>query len=265
MSVFSVIHLDKYFIMKIRLLILSFFYTAGAFSQADSAFKSTYDYFRANNILLNVLHPPKGYSVYYSCDSMLFIRGDFSDTIKIWTPALEWVHDLESFREIITNPEYGKTIFAKSISSDGRIMVNTYMETQFIFRNDSLFEIDDTISKPPEYFDLTVRHVQGLIDDATYKAKTDSIELIYNNKHAYIAKLIFAKDMFKAGRKKVKLSRKVNYLKDEILLEKEWMEDGKQCFVIRINNIDGGNETSYAYAINEDLKFVWWQGCKSRQ
>lgn len=134
--------------------------------------------------VLNVLQPPKGYSVYYNCDSMLFVRGDFSDTIKIWTLGLEWAHTLENFKETMTNPEYGKTIFAKSILSDGRILVDTYMETQFIFRNDSLFELDDTISKPQEYFDLMVKHVGGQIDDATYKAKKDSIELIYDGKHA---------------------------------------------------------------------------------
>ncbi|OQP48005.1 hypothetical protein A4H97_29635 [Niastella yeongjuensis] len=195
---------------------------------------------------------------------MLFVRGDFSDTIKIWTPGLEWAHSLEQFKGVMTNPEYGKSIFAKSILSDGRILVDTYIETKFIFKSDSLFELEDTISKPSEYFDLTVKHVQGLIDDATYKEKKDSIELVYNGKHAYIAKLIFAKNMFKPGKKKVKLPRKVNYLKDEIQLEKQWIEDGKNCYLIRINNIENGDKTTYAYAIDEDLKFVWWQGCKSR-
>jgi len=250
--------------MKIHLIILLFFFTGSVFAQADPNFKSTSDYFRSNNIPLNVLQPQKGYSIYYNCDSMLFVRGDFSDTIKILTPGLEWGQTLDEFKETMTKPEYGKTIFAKTILSDGRVFVDTYKETQFIFRNDSLFEIIDTVSWPPAYFDLTVRHVQGLVDDATYKAKTDSIELIYADKHAYIPKLIFARNMFRSGRTKVKLSRKVNYLKDEIQLEKQWNEDGRKCYLIRINNVENGDETTYAYAINEDLKFVWWQGCKGR-
>ncbi len=196
---------------------------------------------------------------------MLFLRGDFSDTIKIWTPGLEWVHTLEQFKELMTSPQYGKTFFPKSILSDGRVMVDTYLETQFIFRNDSLFELDDTVSKPPEYFQLVVKQVQGLIDVATYKKRRDSIDSIYKDKHAYIAKLIFAKEMFKSGRRKVKLTSKVNYARDEIQLERQWYEDGKKCYLIRINNVEDGDTISYAYAIDEDLKFVWWQGCKSQR
>jgi len=66
------------------------------------------------------------------------------------------------------------------------------------------------------------------------------------------------------AKKKVKLSRKVNYEQDEIVLEREWVENNKKCYVIRINNRFGKEETSYAYAINEDIKFVWWEGCGNR-
>jgi hypothetical protein len=48
-------------------------------------------------------------------------------------------------------------------------------------------------------------------------------------------------------------------------LEKEWEVNGKKCFVLRINNSHEGQQTSYAYALNEDMKFVWWEGCTGRK
>jgi hypothetical protein len=219
----------------------------------------------SNHIVLNTLTPPYGYSVYYNCDSMLFIRGDFSDTIKIWTVGLEWAYTLSQFKDLTLTPSYRKNVFAKSLMSDGRILVDTYTETQFIFRNDSLYQIEDTVSLPQEYFDLTVKNTLGLIPDAVVKPLKDSIESLYKDRHIYVPKLIFTKGMFKPGKTKVKLSKKVNYMQDEIELESQWIEGQKKCYVIRINNRFKGEKTSYAYAIDEDLKFIWWQGCGNRK
>lgn len=251
--------------MKIPLFIVSLLFCFKLFAQDDIEFNSTWKYFDSNHIILNVLAPPPGYSAYYNCDSMLFVRGDFSDTIKIWTPGLEWAYTLKQFKELITTTSYGKNVFAKSIMSDGRILVDTYMETQFIFRNDSLYQIEDTVSKPQEYFDLIVKNMLGQIEDSVFRNKKDSIELIYKDRHAYVPKLIFAKDMFKSGKKKIKLTKKVNFKQDEIELENQWVEKQKKCYVIRINNRFEGEETTYAYAINEDMKFIWWQGCEKRK
>lgn len=247
--------------MKAYLAIVFIFFYSALFSQENAGFGYTKSYFDSNHIRLNVLEPPSGYKIYYNCDSMLFIRGDFSDTIKIWTPALEWTYTLEQFKDIRTKPEYGKTVFPNSILNDGRILVDTYGETMFVFRNDSLFELEDTVSKPQMYFDIMVKHTMGEVNDSDFKRITDSVDLIYRDKHVFVSKLIFAKNMFKSGRKKIKLSKNVNYLRDEIELEREWTENSRKCFVVRINNGSGDDRTSYAYAINEDLKFIWWEGC----
>jgi hypothetical protein len=89
--------------MKISLIIILLLCSAGVFSQVDAGFKTTSEYFKTHNIALNVLKPPKGFTVYYNCDSMLFLRGNFSDTIKIWTPGLEWAYSLKNFREVMTS------------------------------------------------------------------------------------------------------------------------------------------------------------------
>jgi len=247
--------------MKTTICIVFLLFTCRILSQDSVAYTATRNFFNAGNIALNILTPPNGYATYYNCDSMLFVRGNFADTIKIWTPGIEWAHTLEQFKEVTNKPEYGKTVFPKSILSDGRVLVANYMETIFVFRNDSLYQIEDTVSKPNEYYSMMVDHVMGQIDDATFTRKRDSIDLLYKDRHVYLPKLIFAKNMFRRGKNKVKLSHKFNYEQDEIDLEREWEEDGKKCYLVRINNRAGKEKTSYGYAINEDMKFIWWEGC----
>jgi hypothetical protein len=250
--------------MKTSIAIIYLLISRSALSQNDSTYISSWDYFQSNKLALNVIEPPKGFNLFYNCDSMLFVRGDFSDTIKIWTPGIEWAHTLGQFKEVIRKPEYGKTVFAKSIMSDGRILVVNCMETVFIFRNDSLYQIEDTVSKPKEYYSLLVDHISGRMDETTYRYRKDSIDVLYRDRHAYVPKLIFAKSMFGQRKRKVRLSSKVNYEKDEIELEREWVENDKKCYQIRINNQFEKQKTTYAYTINEDIKFIWWEGCSSR-
>ena len=250
--------------MKTLIVIIFLLISGCAFSQDDSDYISSRNYFRVNKLKLNKVDPPTGYNLYYNCDSVLFVRGDFSDTIKIWTPGIEWVHTLAQFKEIIIKPEYGKTVFAKSIMEDGSILVVNNWETIFVFRNDSLYEVADTVSKPEEYFSMMVDHMLGKIDETVYRNKKDSIDLLYNDRHAYVSKLIFSRNMFKRGTNKVRLPSKVNYLENEIELEREWVENGKKCYLIRIFNRAGNGKSSYAYAINEDIKFIWWEGCSSK-
>lgn len=231
----------------------------------DSSFKATQKFILRRNIKLNYLPAPKGFTRYYNCDSMLFLRGDFADTIRIWTPGVEWAYDLNRFKEFTTKPEYGKTAFAKSILSDGRIMVSSYHETIFIYRNDSLYEVNNITELPPEYIALIRRRMIGTIEDSVFERKMRDIISLHDSISVFVPKLIFCKKMFAPGRKKVRLSKKVNFERDEIFLEKEWIEDFKKCYLVRINNIEGGQKTTYAYAINEDMKFIWWQGCRKNK
>jgi len=47
----------------------------------------------------------------------------------------------------------------------------------------------------------------------------------------------------------ITLSKDLNFEGDTIILENKWTENGKTCYLVRINNkTDDGQETSYAYA-----------------
>ena len=72
--------------------------------------------------------------------------------------------------------------------------------------------------------------------------------------------------MFKGHKKKKVLPKSVNFEGDTIILEQEWEADGHKCYLIRINNkMKDGTETTYAYAINDQIRFVWWEGCAGQR
>ncbi len=252
--------------MKIQLLILSIVTPLLLYSQNKAKFDSTADFLQEQGIKLNVVTAPPGFAVYYNCDSLLFMRGNFGDTIKIWTSASDWYQSLDQFKETIKNESFGKTQFVKSIDEDGRIYVSTYRQTEFIYRNDSLFEIGNSNQTPSEpltqLFDQYFFKQQ--IDKKTYETRLDSLHETQKRQAVYTPKLIFAKKMF-LTKKKVTPPKKLNFEGDTIELESKWTEDGKTCYVVRINNkTDDGEKTTYAYVIDEDMRFIQWEGCNGR-
>jgi hypothetical protein len=194
------------------------------------------------------------------------MRGNFGDTIRIWTSGGDWYQSLDQFKDIIKNQSFGITQFVKSIENDGRIFVSTYHQTEFIYRNDSLFEIGNsnpTSSKPfTELFDQYVFKKQ--IDKKTFEARLDNLNEIEKRQAIYTPKLIFAKKMFQT-KKKVRPSKKLNFEGDTIELESKWTENGKICYAVRINNkTEDGEKTTYAYAIDENIRFIQWEGCNGK-
>jgi hypothetical protein len=231
------------------------------YAQSSLKLDSTINFIKEKGIKLNTVTPPPGFNVYYNCDSLLFMKGTFGDTIKIWTSSMDWYQDLEEFKDILKNERFGVTQFVKSIDNEGRIFVSSYHQTEFISRNDSLFEIGNSNPTPSEPLSKLFSDVlTQKIDKETYKTRLDSLHQIEERQAVYTPKLIFTKKMFQKS-KKIKLTKKMNFQGDTIELERQWVENGKTCYLVRINNKEDGQETSYAYAINQDMKFVFWEGC----
>lgn len=234
------------------------------YAQNTLKLDSAINFITGQGIRVNTVIPPAGFTVYYNCDSLLFMKGIFGDTIKVWTSAMDWYQDLEEFKDIIKNESFGKTQFIKSVDNDGRIYVSSYHQTEFIYRNDSLFEIGNSNPTSSEPLTKLFSDYFGQkIDKQTYESRLDSLRQIEKKQAVYTPKLIFAIKMFQKT-KKVKLSKRVNFQGDTIELERQWIQNGKNCYLVRINNKEDGQETSYAYAINQDMKFVFWEGCEEK-
>lgn len=247
--------------MKIRFLILFLVTASVLYAQNSLKHDSAIRFLEDQRIKLNSVTPPAGFTVYYNCDSLLFMKGVFGDTIKIWTTVTDWYQDLKEFKDIIKNESFGKTQFVKDVDHDGRFYVSTYHQTEFIYRNDSLFEIGNSNPAPSgPIMELFSDYFSEKIDKKVYKRRLDSLHQIGEKLAVYTPKLIFAKNMFQQTNK-LKLPKEVNFQEDTIELERQWSQNGKTCYLVRIKNKLDGQETTYAYAINQDMKFVFWEGC----
>jgi hypothetical protein len=208
--------------MTILILVICHF----SFSQDNGSaeIRNTKAFLQRKQLHLRQIISHDGFVVHYNCDSIPFLKKVVKDTIKIWTESANFAMSVENLDKYTAGSDFGRTIYIKDILSDGRITVSGMHQTIFISRNDSLFEIESGYEK------------EG-------------------------PKLIFHPRMFINGRKKVILNKKYNYLGDQIILEQTWTKKGKRCYVIRINNKDGEWETSYSYAFDEDMHFIFWETC----
>ena len=249
--------------MKHLFFVSTFFISIILYGQTQNEIDAAKAFVLTNDIKFNKVSPPNGFKVFYNCDSILFMRGNFKDTIKIWTPSMEEPQEIDKFQETLKDKNYGTTVFAKELFGDGRITVEYYHQTEFIYRNDSLFQIVNITKFPIEKLTQLFQSIgDEKISQEQFDKSTDSLSKAYEKISVFRPKLIFAKNMFKGKNKKVKINKKLNFFEDVILLERKWNENKLSCYTIRINN-DKEN-TSYSYSFNEKLDFILWQNCNTR-
>ena len=208
-------------------VLYSIYHCTAAISQVDTGYPKTdhaLQFLKDRNVHLKHLVDHDGFHVYYGCDSIPFLKKIQGDTIKIWTAETEFSTRLSALEPIISDNDFGKTIYIGDILSDSLVTLVTMWQTTFIHRHDSLFEIEP--GEPPTH-----------------------------------CKLIFHPKMFQGGRKAMTLAKKFNYLGDQIVLEHKWISKGKRCYTIRINNKDEDKETSYSYTFDQDMRFLLWEVC----
>ena len=212
------------------ILLLAILFSSSLFSQGFDEYAEmhkTEKWLQAKGIKLRYIQSHDGYIVHYNCDSVPFLKKVIDDTIKIWTEAGNFAMDVSDVEQYISRDNFGKSSYIHAVLSDGRVTLSGMHETVFIFRHDSLYEIESGYEK------------EG-------------------------PKLIFHPKMFTGGKTKVKLGKKYNYLQDQIVQERTWIENGVKCYTIRINNKGDGDETTYSYTFDEKIHFIYWEDCKSR-
>ncbi|RYY87609.1 MAG: hypothetical protein EOO15_11385 [Chitinophagaceae bacterium] len=246
--------------MRLCLLIYFFIFSANAFAQEAGLLTPAQRFVQEEHIRINSVTPPPGFQLFYGCDSFLFMRGDFGDTIKILTPGMSSRTSMAEFRELMKSPSYGVTTFAGAIMDDSDLWVHFYHSTTFLRRHDSLFELVDTLSYPELYDQLLACSFDDNLSDQERRT-LDSIENDHDARSRSAPKLIFTPKAFTA-RKTIRFPRRLNSLGDMVKLEVRQRHGKRWWYVIRIENkMKDGTETSYSYSFDDRFRFTWWEGC----
>jgi hypothetical protein len=205
-----------------------------------------------NNIKIRDLKE-NGRRKIYNCDSTLLLIKEVKDTTYLWTEGTHGFIDTTWLTTWITKESYGISSYIDGIGKDGRIKFMQLKPNTFISRNDSLFELEKIYLISNDSIER-IYEIASKFDDITESINYPRRILDDNSK--YVFKLIFHPDLFKD-----KKSYNGNISNDNIILEAMWGLDSKFYYRIRIENKFGKYETSYAYLIDEDHKFLKYEGC----
>jgi len=227
-----------------------------------------------NNVPLNTLHKVPQNELLYNCDSTLFRKETKGDTIYLWTPSGEWMQDLtdnygkKNLPEFINNSSFGVSRYIKQLDNDGRLRTVYLAPHVFIIRNDSLLERVEYYTKPEKFIDslydiwsenLSKSFVSG--SDSNLKKKNEDILDEIHKYLAYKFRLLFHCSMFKNGKRKYYTSGSLKKCDDVIVLENFWKNGSNEYYEIRINNDCEKDKTTYAFGIDNNFRFIYWEGC----
>jgi hypothetical protein len=237
-------------------------YVSTAFCQSRNTQQKLEEYIHRNHISLN--KPSKllkGYKLYYNCDSMAFMKKVDKNKIFIMTPASSTPMTLEEFIPETKRKDFGQYEFPTSFEDDGRIDVVDYQITTFLFRNDSLYELNAVTDFPGREFDSLLNiYVSHKIDSIEFDKETKALNKRYKKQLVSKFKLIFHPSMFN-NNDTIALDESVNFRKSTIILQKKWKAKDKTCYNILIKENWHGMDLEYSYSFDQDIRFVLWEGC----
>lgn len=217
-------------------------------------------------IKLNKPEIPSGFKLYYSCDSMVFFKKINKDTITILTPSgitpmsYESIYEINSFSYYISHRKNYPPSFPRRYLSDGRIEIDDYGPTIFIFRHDSLFmrTSDDEIFVN-KMFQIIGRYVKHKIDSTKMERQISFARKKY--KPIWMTCFVFNKNMFNSSLT-IDINPKLNPRNAIVTLENKWENHDVTCYSILIEENYNNLKTAVRYTFDGNLKFVKWEGCE---
>lgn len=218
------------------------------------------------SIKFNRPDTPEGFRLYYNCDSMAFFKKIHGDTITILTQAsmtpmsFESDYEFNSFTYYISHRRSYPPSFPQKYMDDGRIEIVDYGPTIFIFRNDSLFIRESNDDKFLEkMFKIIDKHTKGKIDSAKMTREISIVREKY--KPVWTTRYIFNKKMF-ATLLTVDIDPSLNPQKEKVTLERKWIKNGVNCYLILIEGKYKDTKTAVRYTFDDNINFISWEGCE---
>lgn len=243
--------------------LLALFSLAASVNRLEAQSKEyieTINWFLANNIEINNPTPPKGFKKFLDCDSHVVYKKVTGDTIVFHRFASSMATNLEHVIKIHKRPYFNITVFPQKVLETGAVIITRMAPIIFLIRNDSLYmlekreryffkamkTIDDLESKVKENLDSLAVAFDEYIEDAALLLDTEELnnfkgtEGIWSGEHPDYFKVIFHKKMFLQSntavfqRKPIEFEGKKSSVEERVYLLKEWKQQGKQCYYIRV-------------------------------
>lgn len=223
-------------------------------------YEKTMNWVQQNNIELNNPKPPAGFIRSFSCDSSAVYKKRIGDTIIFYNWTHTIAETLPEFIEIYKRPEYNITKYPKKVQKNGTIIVVTLRADTFIYRNDSLYLLDEDRDYFVTQFIENMELLQKKqIDSVTFENRMKEAKLIDERDYPPKFKLIFHKKLFKKSNS-ILLKKDVNFKEERVELVRKWKQNGKRCYEINLHQDRDGR-----YIFNSDMIFLDWENCQIKK
>jgi hypothetical protein len=287
--------LNRYFMKNINLghllAVCSLAVAVNRLQGQSKEYLQTINWFSANNIEINNPTPPKGFKKFLDCDSHVVYKKVIGDTILFYKFAFSMATKFEEVIKIHKRPYFNTTVFPQMVLETGAVIVTRMVPNIFLIRNDSLYlldnserklfnatkMIDDFQSKAKENIDSLLVALNEFVGDAALQwqdtQELDNLkgtESIWSGEHPDYFKVVFHKKMFLQSntivfqRKPIEFEGKKASAEERVDLLREWKQQGKQCYYIRVYGDFGGtiiNDLIFA----SDGTFLDLENCQANK
>jgi len=211
-----------------------------------------------NNILVKQLPKISSDEILFTCDSTLIVKRknpSKKSDIELWTTGSTHFVDSNQLMKYLDSDLFGEKIYIEGVNYQGNIGVVRLKENRFKVVNDTLKELKVFYTVP---YDSITNMNMFKFNNISNEEIVDSINYEISKLKSERYKVIFHPDFFETD------NRFFNSVtNDTIILEKHWVVDDIDVYRIRIKGMLGKSKTSYSYLIDENYKFLDYEGCNT--
>ncbi len=220
--------------------------------------RKTKKWLEKNNIALNMPITPSGFYRQTDCKGNPIYRKELSDTIILYNWNGSIVEELEPFKKTTKKVGFNTYQYPIEILGNGTILVNLMSKREFIWRNDTLYFLDDFnedgVIAHIKYMDEV--YYEGISMDE-YEKKLKEFDI---SKYPYTPKfkIIYFKGIFDNSNF-YEFSEKENFRKEKVVFIAKWNEGGKTIYEINLDTHTNGR-----YRFTDDMSKIEENNCRKK-
>ena len=244
--------------MKRQLLFLTIILQGTiAFGQSKEQ-KKTEKWINKKDIRLNNPTTPDGFERQADCKGRPIYRKESNDTITLMTWGGSIAEDLKTFKKSTQEEGFNVFRYPSEVQKNGTVIVNRLTKYTFIWRNDTLYLLDDyNEAASKAQLKLMEDHFAKKISSEEYRRKLEEFD---KSKYPYTPKfkIIYFKGIFNDN-VRYEFSEKENFRMESVSLVDRWTENGTTFFEINLDT-----HTKGRHGFSEDMKHLERNNCRKK-
>jgi hypothetical protein len=244
--------------MKRQLIFLTIILQATITFGQSKEQKKTEKWLVKKDIQLNNPETPEGFERQSDCKGRPIYRKESADTIVLMTWGGSIAEDLKTFKKSTKEEGFNVLRYPSEVQKNGTVIVNRMTEYTFIWRNDTLYLLDDyNESASKAHLKLMEDHFAMKISTEEYQRQLEEFDA---SKYPFTPKfkIVYFKGIFKDS-DNYEFSETENFRKESVSLVDKWTENGQTYFEINLDTHTNGR-----HRFSEDMEHLERNNCRKK-